>query len=409
MSAGKKKMKKWNIKKISDIATVVRGGSPRPAGDQRYFDGGYIPWLTVGDLTNISDAQLYITKTGSCLTEEGAKHSRTLSSGTIVISNSGATLGVAKIIGVRCCANDGIAALTNLLEGDKRYICEYINSKTEYFREVLAPGNGQPNLNTDLIGNVHIPLPPPFEQRAIAELLSTWDAAIEKTERLIAAKENVISSYGQRLFDPKRASKKIGWEVVILNKVLTEHSDLSTGKEEVFSVSVHKGLINQIEHLGRSFSASDTSNYNRVHFGDIVYTKSPTGNFPLGIVKQSHVSKDVIVSPLYGVFTPQTNELGVILDFYFQSPLNALNYLRPIVHKGAKNTINVTNSTFLSGKLNLPLARDEQKHISAFIMVARREIDELKILNEMYKRQKRGLMQKLLVGDWRVQTKGALS
>ena len=67
------------------------------------------------------------------------------------------------------------------------------------------------------------------------------------------------------------------WKERKLSEFLTEHKLKSTVKEEVYSVSVHKGLVNQVEHLGRAFSAPDTSKYNLVKPGDIVYTKSPTG------------------------------------------------------------------------------------------------------------------------------------
>lgn len=52
------------------------------------------------------------------------------------------------------------------------------------------------------------------------------------------------------------------WEERKLSEFLTEHKLKSTGKEEVYSVSVHKGLVNQVERLGRAFSAPDTSKYN---------------------------------------------------------------------------------------------------------------------------------------------------
>ncbi len=141
---------------------------------------------------------------------------------------------------------------------------------------------------------------------------------------------------------------------------------------------------------------------NRVHNGDIVYTKSPTGDFPLGIIKQSSSQKDAIVSPLYGVFTPKTFNLGVVIDFYFSSPARAKNYLFPIVQKGAKNTIAITNNTFLSASLNLPIEESVQKVIAEYVLVSRKEIDLLKKLAEKQKLQKRGLMQKLLTGEWRV-------
>jgi len=193
-----------------------------------------------------------------------------------------------------------------------------------------------------------------------------------------------------------------GWEYIKLEKVLTEHGTLSSGNEEVCSVSVHKGVVNQRQHLGRVYAAADTSNYNLVKPGDIIYTKSPTGNFPFGIIKQSLMPCNVIVSPLYGVFTPSSFELGTIIDCYFESAVNANNYLRPIIQKGAKNTINITNKTFLSGHLLLPLDSEEQKVIAKIISTKRREIELLEEIKEKHTQHKRGLMQKLLTGKIRV-------
>ena len=87
----------WNLKTISEISNPARGGSPRPAGDPKYFNGNYIPWLTVAALTNIPLAQLYVTETESCLTEEVSLHSRILEKEKIIIANSCATLGFAKL------------------------------------------------------------------------------------------------------------------------------------------------------------------------------------------------------------------------------------------------------------------------------------------------------------------------
>ena len=185
------------------------------------------------------------------------------------------------------------------------------------------------------------------------------------------------------------------WEKRPLSDVLSEHQQKSTGTEEVFSVSVHKGLVNQIEHLGRSFSATSTEHYNRVLHGDIVYTKSPTGDFPFGIIKQSKLDFPVIVSPLYGVFSPETIALGTMLDAYFESPANTKSYLEPLVQKGAKNTINIKNSKFLSGALILPLNENEQRKIAdcctsidKLITAQSQKLDAIKV-------HKKGLIQQL--------------
>lgn len=185
------------------------------------------------------------------------------------------------------------------------------------------------------------------------------------------------------------------WADRKLSDVLFEHKEKSTGEEEVYSVSVHKGVVNQVEHLGRVFAASNTENYKRVLPGDIIYTKSPTGDFPFGIIKQSKVSKPVIVSPLYGVFKPETTDLGVILDAYFEYPERTINYLSSIVQKGAKNTINIHNDTFLSKSLVLPLDKREQRIIASCIISIDEVIaihsEKLELLNE----HKKGLIQNL--------------
>jgi type I restriction enzyme, S subunit len=186
-----------------------------------------------------------------------------------------------------------------------------------------------------------------------------------------------------------------GWEDTILGNVLTEHGEKNNGSSEVHSVSVHKGVINQVEHLGRSFAAADRSNYNLAKPHDIIYTKSPTGDFPWGVVKQNRLPYNVIVSPLYGVFSPVNRHLGYILDAYFESPIRTTNYLAPITQKGAKNTIQISNATFLSKGLYLPSTEAEQQKIASclsslddLIAAVRQKLDALKA-------HKKGLMQHL--------------
>jgi type I restriction enzyme S subunit len=272
------------------------------------------------------------------------------------------------------------------------------------FFERMAVGSTIKTIGLPFFKRLTIDFPPIAEQRKIAAILGTWDRAIEMLGALRAATLRRRVWLRTHLFTGKTRLPGFAgkWREVCLSEVLTEHGLNSTGGEEVFSVSVHKGLINQIEHLGRSFAAADTGHYNRVLPGDIVYTKSPTGEFPLGIIKQSRIAKEVIVSPLYGVFTPVTYELGVILDAYFESPVPVLNYLRPLVQKGAKNTIAITNSRFLEGKLRLPEDPAEQVAIAAVVEASQAELAGIEAEIETISRQKRGLMQKLLTGAWRV-------
>jgi type I restriction enzyme S subunit len=193
----------WECKYLGELGDIVRGGSPRPAGDPKYFEGDFIPWLTVASLTTIPDAQQIVMATSSMLTELGSKHSRTLEKGTLIISNSGATLGVAKLLGIKCCANDGVAAIINQRIGNKSFLIHYINTITKNLHDKIATGNGQPNLNTDLIRLISVPFPNEQEQQKIADTLSDCDNFILKLEQLIAKKQAIKTATMQQLLTGK--------------------------------------------------------------------------------------------------------------------------------------------------------------------------------------------------------------
>lgn len=274
--------------------------------------------------------------------------------------------------------------------------------------QLLNDAGAKAGLNLPTIESIPLYLPPLKEQRRIAAVLDAWESAIDSAERLRAAKrERQNWMINMVLAGPIRlAGFEREWRRMRLAQALHEHGSVSTGAESVYSVSVSRGLVDQIEHLGRSFAAASTLHYNRVKPGDIVYTKSPTGSFPLGIIKQSKVEHDVIVSPLYGVFTPKSRALGIMLDAYFSSPANALRYLTPLVQKGAKNTIAVTNSQFLQGYLSLPTDELEIEALATLVDEVQGDIALANDMTSLLRRQKQALMQKLLTGGWRVPVHG---
>jgi len=171
------------------------------------------------------------------------------------------------------------------------------------------------------------------------------------------------------------------WQKNNLSELLVEHKVRNSKLlyNEVFSVAKEKGVINQIEHLGRSYASEDLSNYKVVFPFDIIYTKSPTASFPFGIIKQNKTGRSGIVSVLYAVFKPKNNELGALIDLYFSLASNTFNYLVPLVHKGAKNTMNISNDEFLLGeKLALPKDKNEQIKIVEFFNKLNNRIEQLR-------------------------------
>lgn len=296
---------------------------------------------------------------------------------------------------------------TNKETADAAFINYVLNSDDGQTRlkALSTRGVSQANINPTTFRKAFtLHLPPAAEQRRIATVLDAWDEAIATVEKLIAAKRERFAWMREAVLTGCVRLSGFGadWRHVLLSQVLHEHGATSTGAEPVYPVSVHRGLVDQVEHLGRSFAAASTSHYNRVKPGDIVYTKSPTGDFPLGIIKQSKVDREVIVSPLYGVFKPETRALGIVLDAYFSSATSALRYLTPLVQKGAKNTIAVTNTQFLQGEIRLPVESREVDALAALIGATLENIAVSESEATLLRRQRRGLMQKLLTGEWRV-------
>ena len=273
--------------------------------------------------------------------------------------------------------------------------------------EAASPGGAGRNktLGQERFLKSKIVLPPIEEQQKIAAILTTQDRVIELKEKRLAEKQRQKKYLMQQLLTGKKRLPGFSgeWKNIKLCEVLSERKEKNVEQNlRICSVAVQKGVVDQVEHLGRSYAANDTSNYSEAHYGDIIYTKSPTGDFLYGIVKQNLLQETVAVSPLYGVFTPLTFGLGYFLHTYFQSAICARNYLLPIVQKGAKNTINITNDTFISSKLYLPLDVEEQKAIADTFIAADREIDLLRQDIEQEKQKKKALMQLLLAGIVRV-------
>ena len=290
---------------------------------------------------------------------------------------------------------------------DLGFLIPALNStaRFRYFCKTQKLGGTRTRLYLDNLKKYTLPLPPHSEQQKIAEILTAQDKVIELKEKRFAEKQRQKKYLMQQLLTGKKRIPGFGgeWKSVKLNEVLFERTDKNVDQNHrICSVAVQKGVVDQVEHLGRSYAAADTSNYGVAYYGDIIYTKSPTGDFPYGIIKQSQLVENVAVSPLYGIYEPVCYELGYILHTYFSNAINCSNYLLPIVQKGAKNTINITNSVFVSNRLYLPTDSKEQKALAKIFITADKEIDLLRQDIEQEKQKKKALMQLLLTGVVRV-------
>ncbi len=178
------------------------------------------------------------------------------------------------------------------------------------------------------------------------------------------------------------------------------NGDLKYDKEHVLSVSGELGIVNQIEHLGRSYAGVSVHQYHVVEVGDIVYTKSPLKANPFGIIRLNK-TKAGIVSTLYAVYNvKEQNAYGPFLDYYFSLDANTNRYLRPLVKKGAKNDMKINNAYALHDRIFAP-SIPEQKRIAAFFTVLDKKIAQLKEKKALLEQYKKGVMQKLFSQELR--------
>jgi type I restriction enzyme, S subunit len=169
--------------------------------------------------------------------------------------------------------------------------------------------------------------------------------------------------------------------------------DNSFNKEDVLSVSGDRGIVNQIEHLGRSYAGAVVDNYHVVETGDIVYTKSPLKANPFGIIK-ANKGPAGIVSTLYAVYEVEPENDPYFWDRYFELDDRTNGYLMPLVHIGAKNDMKINNERVLIDPVYIP-SFPEQKKIAAFLGVVDAKIAGLRAQVEGLETYKRGLMQAL--------------
>ena len=281
---------------------------------------------------------------------------------------------------------------------DSRFYYPYFRSH-EFIKHKLVPHvygirDGR-SIDIDGMKIIEIPYTSMEEQRQIGDYLESLDHLITLHQRKCEQTKNLKKYMLQKMF-PQNGAKvpeirfngfTHDWEQRKLSDVLdivTKRNGEKYGKEEVLSVSDEYGCINQIKFQGRSFAGEDISNYKIVDTGDIIYTRSPLKSKPYGIIKV--VGDEIgIVSPLYIVNKVKEGNNSQFIYRVFDSPEKTNKYLSPLVRKGAKNTMNISNDEWLSGKIDVAPSYEEQyqiglyfDHLDNLITLHQRQCDELK-------------------------------
>lgn len=250
------------------------------------------------------------------------------------------------------------------------------------------------------------PIPPLKEQAKIAEILSTWDSAIEKQEQLIEKKKEFKKGLMQRLLSGEVRFKEFNdkWKIVSLGSIFDRVTDKNNvGVTNVLTISAQNGLVNQEEYFNKSVSSKDLSGYYLLKKGDFAYNKSYSNGYPLGAIKRLNDYEEGVVSPLYICFRAKEKISTCFYEQYFESGFLNKEIFK-IAQEGARNhgLLNVSVTEFFKDIKIAKPSLEEQNKIAEVLIEADKEIELLQKELEVLKLQKKGLMQRLLTGEVRV-------
>ncbi len=285
-----------------------------------------------------------------------------------------------------------------------------------HIKQLATRAISQANLNpTTFKNHFYIPLPRLGEQIVIRDVLLAWDVAIEKTERLIAAKlrqNEALSNrllfghvrFGARNTKSTRSlhwfSAPSDWQVVEIGKVAREVSALNGNDRDlpVLSCTKYDGLVDSLTYFDKQVFSHDTSKYKIVKHSQFAYA---TNHIEEGSIGYQNLAPVGLVSPIYTVFQADPKKID---DGYLYKLLKT-EKLRQIFAANTNSSVDRRGSLRWKefARIHIPLPQlEEQQEISEALDDAKREISLLQTEVNALKTQKRGLMQKLLTGQWRV-------
>lgn len=386
----------WDEVKLKDIGKITSGTTPLRR-NLAFHIGGTIPWVKTTDLNNS-----VILETEEKITELALKKTslRIYPKETVLVAMYGGfnQIGRTGILGINATVNQALSAITvDKNEIDSTYLLNWLNAKVGLWKNLAGSSRKDPNISSKDVGDFPFMKPPLPEQRAIAQVLSTADAAIHTTEKLIAQKELRKKWLMQQLLTGKKRLKGFGgeWKEMHLGEMFSERNDTKYFDLPLLSIG-QNGVYPQDESIKKDTSNEDKSKYKRICPGDIGYN-----TMRMWQGRSALSGLEGIVSPAYTVVTPRKNTDSVFFSYLFKMPKMTNLFWRN--SQGlVDDTLNCKFKDFSIVKVVLPQTKEEQTAIAQVLQAADKEISLLKAKAEKLREQKKGLMQVLLTGKVRL-------
>lgn len=269
-----------------------------------------------------------------------------------------------------------------------------------YFRHrslkpyLTRQGAGRYKLNKAALQSIPIVLPSLNEQEAINRLFREWSKAVEIAEKQIGAKEKRHAALVQFLITSVTARRH--WGTVEFGNVVAERNE-KTEQHDQYPVltSSRRGLFLQSEYFSKQVTSEDNTGYKVMRCGDFTFrSMSDDGRFVFN--RLTHYDAGVI-SPAYGVF--RATDCSPAFLTHFMNSSYFANVLNRESQGGTRKALRF--SAIASTEIDFP-SRQQQENIARILDSSRNEIDVEKERLTQLQLQIRGLMQKLLTGQWRV-------
>ena len=235
----------WEIKKLGEVCETSSGGTPSKT-HKEYYEGGNIPWLRSGEVSQglIYDTELYITAEG--LDNSSAK---IFPIDTVVIAMYGATVGQVGVLKNAMSTNQAVCGIFPTPKFAPLFLVYYLKAKKSYFLS-LAAGGAQPNISQQIIRDTYISIPPREEQERIVEELDCLSGVIEKKREQLKQLDALAQSIFYQMFGDPITNEK-GWEVKKLGEVCED-------KKKILRASKKCALDDAINYI--DISAIDNIN-----------------------------------------------------------------------------------------------------------------------------------------------------
>lgn len=380
--------KEWEVKKLGNIAQCFSGGTPN-AGNNAYY-GGNIPFIRSGEIHQ-KDTTLFLSELG--LKESSAKM---VQKGDLLMALYGANSGDPSVSQIDGAINQAILCIRPR-NVSVYFLCHFLElNKDMYIAKYLQGGQG--NLSGEIVLNYKISIPPLPEQQKIAEIINTWDKAIEKQLRLIEKLELRKKGVIQQILTAKRRLPGFSapWKKVRLKEILIEGSKIpvdSTSKYKKISIGLYKKGISYIDN--NKVKADIRPFYVRKK-GEIIIGKQNYFNGSIAIINDKFdgtICSNAIMSfRVKNLFN---------LKFIYEA-ISQHDYLkkREMIANGTGQK-ELSEKDFLNFDTVVP-SLEEQTAIAEVLTAADREIELAQQKLELLRQQKHGLMQQLLTGKKRV-------